>query len=247
MKFFLPVILCALFLLYNQTDEGRAESSFLTSQKKVIVIDPGHGGYDSGAKTAGGTFEKNIALTFAKRIASELGNIYTVILTRHGDLRLGMTDRTSMANHLKADLFISIHTGGGFHPGFSGLSIFYYEELPGRSPDSDAVPSELKTGRHPDRLWDKVQKRHAGASRFLAESIKGGLLERVAFSNSRIEGAPIGVLAGADMPAVLVEIGYLTNPVDEKNLTDTAYQTECVQGLSSGIDDFFKKETSLAQ
>jgi len=120
--FLVVIFVCAL------TSESSPEKMIFGNQKKIIVIDPGHGGYDNGAQGPDGTFEKNVTLTLARIIAEELGNTYRVILTRTDDYLLDIPARTAAANHLEADLFISIHAGGSFLHQASGMSLYYFKE-----------------------------------------------------------------------------------------------------------------------
>jgi N-acetylmuramoyl-L-alanine amidase len=235
---FLMIIVMMLPTLLIDAD---AKTPFFKEIKKIVVIDPGHGGHDTGAAGPDKSQEKNITLEMATALTSELKNEYKVELTRTGDYGLDIPGRANMANHLEADLFISIHTGGSFLHNAGGIIIFYFQEFPGQSPASDSkTPESFKDGdvKIP---WDKIQSKHTGSSSILAKSIQTRINEAMKFSKCKVQSAPLMVLRGADMPAVLIEIGYLTNPAQEKVLNDPGEIVRLAAAISTGIDDFFSK------
>jgi N-acetylmuramoyl-L-alanine amidase len=184
--------------------------------------------------------EKVLVLRLARLIETELGSDYRVSLTRNDDYRVAVLRRTEIANNLQADLFISLHAGGGFSPNAGGMSIYTFkppEGLPGVLPGR-TVPSAEDA--EPARLWDRLQQKHAVASRRLAEAVQIRIEQRAAFTNCRAATAPLMVLQGADMPAILIEIGYLTNPVEEKALMDGAVLNDLARAIGEGIADFLK-------
>ncbi|MCG6974293.1 MAG: N-acetylmuramoyl-L-alanine amidase [Desulfobacterales bacterium] len=235
------VILLGVFLLAPCAIERAAAGPSTDSiQKRIIVLDPGHGGYDNGAKGSEATLEKTAALEFARVLAEALKNSYEVVLTRTDDYRVDLLTRTATANHINADLFISIHTGGSFLHQAGGISMYYYEKAStsafGSEPDAMET---LKRGTL-QTPWSDIQNKHRDASKTLAEFIMSRINQTPEFK-ADIQGAPLMVLEGADMPAVLIEIGYITNPVDEKNLNDISWMTDASSRIKSGIDDFFEK------
>jgi N-acetylmuramoyl-L-alanine amidase len=233
--FMVVFILCALPM------ESSPEKIIFGKQKKIIVIDPGHGGYDNGAQGPNGTFEKNVTLYLARIMAEELGDTYKVILTRSDDYWLDIHARTAAANHLEADLFICIHAGGSFLHQASGMSLYYYKETSGPILTLDAEPSEPKKSSNKLTPWTNIQKRHQKTSKSLAELIQNRINEQIIIIESKIQGAQLEVLEGADMPAILVEIGYITNPSDEKLLGDIDFLSDVASVIRSSIDDFFEK------
>lgn len=195
---------------------------FNQQDKRVIVLDPGHGGYDKGAQGAAGTFEKKITLTLAQLIVNELENEFELILTRTDDYGLDIASRINIAHHLKANLFISLHTGGSFLHQTSGIDIFYFEKM---SQSATACAETL----------------HSTNSRFLAELIQKRFYDGKKKSKVQVRGAPLLVLEGADMPAILIEVGYLTHPIEEKKLADKEYLADLAKKISQGVIDFFQK------
>jgi N-acetylmuramoyl-L-alanine amidase len=218
--------------------DAEAKTPFFKEIKKIVVLDPGHGGHDTGAEGPDKSQEKNVTLKMATALATELKNEYNMELTRTGDYGLDIPGRTNMANHLEADLFISIHTGGSFLHNAGGIIIFYFKEFQGQF--NSKAPGSFEEGdvKIP---WDKIQSKHVGSSSILAKSIQTRINEAMKFSKCKVQSAPLLVLRGADMPAVLIEIGYLTNPAEEKVLNDPGEIVRLAAAISAGIDDFFSK------
>ena len=234
------IILWIFMLAFLIVTSASADQPGASIQKRTIVLDPGHGGYDNGAKGPGGTLEKNVTLAFARILAQELSKTYEVVLTRTDDYWVDLLTRTSMANHLNADMFISIHTGGSFLHQASGISLYYYEKVSTSELMSEENSIEALKTNDLRTLWSNIQNKHQKTSKTLAELIMNRINETPQFK-AGVQGAPLLVLEGADMPAVLVEIGYITNPVDEKYLNDISSLTDIADQIKSGIDDFFQK------
>jgi N-acetylmuramoyl-L-alanine amidase len=200
--------------------------------KKIVVLDPGHGGQDTGVQTGDGASEKMVALTLVCMIQPGTGDSWRPALTRDGDQWLDFFERTSFANHLKADLFISIHTGGSFGSEAGGITVFYFESRP-------ESPKSLSSKSPRSNLWDRIQAHHREKSKILAEFIQRQLSERIQFMETRLRGAQIVAAEGADMPAVLIEAGSLTHPVQGKKLQDQEVLSDIAKAISMGINDFF--------
>jgi N-acetylmuramoyl-L-alanine amidase len=209
-------------------------------QKKTIVIDPGHGGYEKGGQGPDGTFENTVTLKFAQVLAEELGKTYKTILTRTDDSWVDIPARSATANHVDADMFISIHTGGSFLHQASGMSLYYYQKTSKSTLTLDPDSSKEFKNDNPEVSWANIQDRHQQNSKILAESVRDRIGRQTQYK-PEIEGAPLMVLEGADMPAILIEIGYITNPVDEKSLLDIDVLSKIAQAMRNGIDDFFEK------
>jgi len=212
----------------------------------TIAIDAGHGGDDEGVKSADGAKEKDLALAVARRtkavIEARLG--LRVLLTRDDDRNVPLDERTAIANNNKADLFVSLHANGSMRPTTSGASIFCAafdkeaaqaaaaggaERLPtfgGGSRDIELVP------------WDLAQTRHLDRSERFAELVQQQFHDRVPLSSRAIDRAPLRVLESANMPAVLIELGYLTNAEQAKLLASEAFQAAAVQAIYEAIVRF---------
>jgi N-acetylmuramoyl-L-alanine amidase len=210
---------------------------------RAIVIDPGHGGDDAGAKGTQGTLEKNVTLSVARRLkgALEARLGVRVLLTREGDQAVPSDQRAALANNNKADLFISLHANASVRPQVSGAEVFYLafddsgsgarpsqgrETLPvvgGGSRDIDITP------------WQTAQVGHLEQSLALARAVEGALREHIAMSSRALQQAPLRVLLGANMPAVLVEMGFLTNAPQEQQLQSEQYQNAVAAALLDAI------------
>jgi N-acetylmuramoyl-L-alanine amidase len=238
-------LLIAFFVLAGLSrseDEDALHKPFKNDHRKIIVVDPGHGGYDIGAKGPDGSLEKTVNLTIARMISSELGEKYRIVLTRTDDYFIDLIDRTSLANQLKADVFVSIHTGASLLHKMSGTSLFYYQGISDRPLDTE-VPLYPSSENGPDKTpWHEIQFKHVNASKVLAELTQKGLERFIKGFESNIQGAPLVVLSGADMPSILMEIGYLTNPADEKSLQDKTFLSRVAKGISLGLDAFLQQK-----
>jgi N-acetylmuramoyl-L-alanine amidase len=231
-------ILIGISLATGLTVASWAKRMPFVDQHGTIVIDPGHGGQDSGAISPLGTKEKSVTLELALSLKAMLESRYKVALTRSDDYRLASHARTALANQLKADVLISLHTGGSFVRSTSGTTILYYdiEELQNTG---DAFKTEDQTSMltAPSR-WEGLQLRHISQSSNLAQTVQRQLLARPESGTCRIVKAPLVVLEGADMPAIMIEIGYLTNPTQAKALSDPAVITDLSKSIARGIELF---------
>jgi N-acetylmuramoyl-L-alanine amidase len=212
---------------------------------RTIVIDPGHGGDETGATGPGGTLEKNVTLAIARRvrtlIESRLG--LTVYLTREDDRTLSLDDRTAFANSHRADVFMSLHANAAMRPAMQGAEVYYLSEAPAAA-EADGMAASRGTtlpalggGTRTIDLtpWETAQARYVGQSAALAATAEQALAGRVTMSPRAVQQAPFRVLVGATMPAVLVEIGYLSNPAEERQLASGAYQDRVAQALFDAV------------
>jgi N-acetylmuramoyl-L-alanine amidase len=216
------------------------------SSVRTIVIDPGHGGDDEGVKGPAGTKEKDLTLALARRvkaaIESRLG--IRVLLTRDDDRRVSIDDRTSMANNNKSDLFISLHANASFRPSVAGGSIYSAAFEPGaaqaaRALAPERVPAIGGGSREIEFVpWDFAQSAHIEESDALAKLLQAQLRDRIPLTARPIDSAPLRVLESANMPAILIEVGYLTNPAQETQLLGAEFQNPFVQGVLEAIVRF---------
>lgn len=220
-------------------DPGHLRGAHAQPASRTVVIDPGHGGTDSGVKGTGGTVEKDVTLRLARLLENRLQARYRVLLTRNDDYIMPRPDRTGQANHNKADLLISLHTAGSYSPAANELHVYYYTEAEIKNPKRPA-PGESKA-----TPWRQVQKPHIPASSILAQRIWERAKGLYAHNPGGVQPVPAAVLAGADMPAVLIESGYLTNPKQEKNLNDNKYLFKLATAISQGIDDYFNNPDTI--
>lgn len=233
---FLGILLCVTPV--------HAEKAQTESHTGIIVLDPGHGGNDIGARGSDNMTEKQVAMTFTSLMTERLKKAYKVVLTRKDDYQIDIFDRSALANHLKADLFVSIHTGGSFRNHPKGISLFYYD------PSNNAAAFEKQTASLTEpsnaiKAWKQNQPGLVEKSRHLAELIRKHLTQKDKELKPTSTGAPLIVMSGADMPAVLIEIGYITNPLDAKALKDKKHLSRVAQSICDAIDDFFSNEHRL--
>jgi N-acetylmuramoyl-L-alanine amidase len=215
---------------------------------RAIVIDAGHGGNEPGAKGPGGALEKDVTLAVARRLKGTLeGRLgIRVILTRDGDATMGLDERAAVANNNKADLFVSLHANASMRPGVSGAEVFYlsldeYGDAAQRVAKGDSESLPVFGGGNRDIemiLWEMAQARYIQESAALAQGVESALREHVPMSARAIQRAPLRVLVGANMPAVLVEMGFITNAAQEKQLTSDDFQNRVVQALVGAITRF---------
>ena len=204
---------------------------------RAIVIDAGHGGDDDGAKGAGRTLEKNVTLSVARRLkaALEARLGVRVLLTRDGDQAVGLDQRAALANNNKADLFISLHANASLRPAVAGAEVFYlslegYGEQArsarSQAPRRDAAGARRRQPRDRDHAVGDWRRRATSINPPPSrEGVEGALRERVPMSPRALQQAPFRVLVGANMPAVLVEMGFLTNAEQEQQLAATSTRT----------------------
>jgi N-acetylmuramoyl-L-alanine amidase len=212
---------------------------------RTIVVDAGHGGEEEGARGPSGTLEKTVTLSVAHRLkaALEARLGVRVILTREADTTVGLDERAALANNNKADLFVSLHANASVRPTAAGAEVFYLslEEYGDQAQrvakgESEALPVFGGGTRDIEViLWEMAQARYIEESSALAAAVETALRERVPMSPRAIQQAPFRVLVGANMPAVLVEMAFITNAEQERQLISEAFQTSIVQALVDSI------------
>ncbi len=214
---------------------------------QTIVIDPGHGGEDVGVRGPGGVQEKRVALDVARRLRGLIENRLgiRVVLTREDDRSVSLDERAALANNSKADLFISLHANGALAPGVTGAEVFH-ARLDRESQDAlrsadEAVSLPVLGGgsRKIDVIrWDLAQARHVDASEMFAGMLEEGLRAHVTMGPRPLQEGALRVLMGADMPAALVEMAYLTNPGQAATAKTESYQTLVTQGIYDAVRRF---------
>jgi N-acetylmuramoyl-L-alanine amidase len=215
---------------------------------RTLVIDPGHGGGERGAAGAKGTLEKDVTLSIGRKlrglIERNLG--LRVFMTRDDDRLLTLDERSAYANSQKADVFLSIHANGSLRPTVKGAEVYYLSAdvtaADGRQQVSSTstVLATLGGGTRSIDLipWDAAQARYLNQSATFASLIDQALRPRVEMSPRAVQQAPFRVLVGANMPAVLVEVGYLSNAEQEQALASGGYQDRIAQALFDAISAY---------
>jgi len=215
---------------------------------RTVVLDPGHGGEELGTQGAKGTLEKEITLSVARRvrtlIETRLG--LKVFLTREDDRTMSLDDRSAFANNHQADVFLSIHANSAVRPALKGAEVYYLtveradEEARKRADDNQTRLPALGGGTRAIDLilWETAQARYLEQSSALAGFVEQALRGRIEMSPRAVQQAPFRVLVGANMPAALVEIGYLSNAEQETQLTSGSYQDQVAQALLDALIKF---------
>jgi N-acetylmuramoyl-L-alanine amidase len=217
---------------------------------KKAVIDAGHGGTDPGAIGRAGLREKGVNLDIAKRVANILRNDgIEVVMTRPSDRFVLLNSRVEMANNSGADIFVSIHSNANRVRSLSGFEVYYVS--PSVSDSQRALsaaryaPLNLDTaglaGNSLDLkaiLWDMVYTSNRAESIELARSISKAMNDNLEARLLGIKGARFEVLKGVRMPAVLVEVGFLSNAQEERLLKNNFYRQRIAESIAQGIRDY---------
>ncbi|MCM2317011.1 MAG: N-acetylmuramoyl-L-alanine amidase [Thermoanaerobaculia bacterium] len=217
---------------------------------RTIVIDPGHGGSDTGAIGPNGTEEKAISLALARKLSASLSKKLKarVVLTRNSDEAIPLTQRTAIANEYQADLFLSIHLNSSLRKGAQGTETYFLSldasdelsrQVAERENEADTAPSPAAPeGDLKFILWDLAQQEYLKESSDLAETIQDELSKATNTENRGVKQAPFRVLIGATMPAALVEVGFISNPDEESKLTSSEHQDKLVAAIVGAVERF---------
>ncbi|MBM3284620.1 MAG: N-acetylmuramoyl-L-alanine amidase [Candidatus Aminicenantes bacterium] len=221
---------------------------------KTIVIDPGHGGLESGARGKFGTLEKDITLAIGLRLKRiiERNLAFRVEMTRDKDIDVALENRAAIANNHKADLFISIHTNSSYRRNARGSETFFLslnatdEEarrlayLENSSAQLDKPLVEESEDEIKMILWDMAQSAYLKQSQALAEIIQDELNSLLGTANRGIKQAPFKVLTGVACPAVLVEVAFISNPEEEKELARESFQDSVAEAVYRALVRYLK-------
>jgi N-acetylmuramoyl-L-alanine amidase len=219
-----------------------------TGGVQIVVIDPGHGGDENGVKGAAGTLEKQVTLEIARRLKTvlEARMGVRVVLTRDDDRLVSPDERTATANNAKGDLFVSLHMSSSPVPATAGATVYFMrldregEETRREAGAQSATLPVLGGGTRVVETirWDLAQARHVDESGRLANLLAAALEGHVPTMPQPVQAAPLRVLAGLDMPAILLEMGYLTNPDQEKRAAGDDGRSALVQAIYDGLNRF---------
>ena len=224
-------------------------------RKRIVVIDPGHGGVDPGAIGASGTFEKDLTLTAArdlKRLLEATGD-YHVVLTRDSDEFLRLSDRVALARAAEADLFISIHADALDDSSVRGAGVYTLSET---ASDSEAAALADKENKvdiiagvdfinvayapvTTNILIDLAQRETTNSSSQFATVLTSTLNEAVRLRGNAHRFAGFRVLKAPDVPSVLLEMGFLSNAEEERNMLDPAFRERFMGAVVDAVDIYF--------
>jgi N-acetylmuramoyl-L-alanine amidase len=228
----------------------------------VVVLDPGHGGEDPGATGRRGTREKDIVLTLARRLKDTLDDDprYRVALTRDADFFVPLDERVARARKLKADLFISIHADAFVQPQANGSSVFALSErgatstaakwLANKENNADLIGGvnlNVRDSHLARTLLDLSQTAQINDSLRVGKLVLAELGEINHLHKAHVEQAGFAVLKAPDIPSILIETAFISNPDEEKKLRDPRYQVKMAEAIADGVRSYFKKNPALAK
>jgi N-acetylmuramoyl-L-alanine amidase len=228
----------------------------------TIAIDAGHGGEDPGARGRGGTMEKDVTLAIARRLKEriDLEPGMRAVLTREGDYFIGLAQRVQKARRVQADLFVSVHADAFVQPHARGSSVFALSErgatsaaarwLAKRENESDLIGGVNLDVRDPvlaRTLLDLSQTATINDSLKLGKAVLGELGDINQLHKASVEQAGFAVLKAPDIPSILVETAFISNPQEEKRLRDARYQEKVANAILQGIRRYLAQNPPLAR
>ena len=242
-----------LAALLRETEQRRPAGRPAVARLATIVIDPGHGGEDPGALGRRGTREKDVTLLIARRLKAlvDAEPNMRALLTRDGDYYIALASRVEKARQVKADLLVSIHADAFVRPHARGSSVFALSTRRATSEMARLLAqkeneSDLIGGVHMKGLDSHVQQTLLDLSQTanIDYSLRLGsaVLQRLGTVNTlhkpRVEQASFAVLTAHNVPSILVETAFISNPEEEKRLKDRAYQDKLARAILEGIRDY---------
>ncbi len=258
-------LLALLEKLETQPDKAPAKEPRQEPQVTrmvTIVLDPGHGGEDPGAIGRGGSYEKNVTLEVARRLKAKIDaepNMRS-LLTRDGDFFIPLHQRVQKARRVQADLFVSVHADAFIKPTARGSSVFVLSEngasssaarwLAQRENAADLIGGvnlDVKDPHLARTLLDLSQTATLNDSLKLGKSVLGELGGVNTLHKPHVEQAGFAVLKAPDIPSILIETAFISNPDEERRLNDDAYQEKMAEAILRGIKGYFAKNPPLAK
>jgi N-acetylmuramoyl-L-alanine amidase len=228
----------------------------------TVVIDPGHGGEDPGAVGRGGSLEKNVTLAIARRLKAKIDAQPNMraLLTRDGDFFIPLQQRVAKARRVNADLFVSVHADAFVKPTARGSSVFVLSEngasssaarwLAQKENAADLIGGVnigVKDPHLARTLLDLSQTATLNDSLKLAKAVLGEIGGINTLHKGHVEQAGFAVLKAPDIPSILVETAFISNPEEEARLTDDGYQDKMADALMSGMKRYFAQNPPLAK
>jgi N-acetylmuramoyl-L-alanine amidase len=244
----------AALVLSAQTSRAFAEKLYRGApRRRMVMLDPGHGGIDPGAIGVSGTYEKYIALDTAQEVARLLERTgrYNVRMTRDSDQFIPLRERVILAQNAGADLFMSIHADANPDRQIFGASVYTLSEkasdaeaaaLAARENHYDRVPGVKLAEHEPvvnEILFDLARRQTNNMSQRLAQAVVGELRHRVALLDNTHRSAAFVVLKSPDIPSALVELGCLSNRHEERELREASHRRTLAVSLARAVNDYF--------
>lgn len=247
----------------NASTQAQAtETEPYTGRRITIAIDAGHGGEDPGASGASGSREKDITLAVAKKLKAKIDAEPNMrgVLTRDGDYFIPLHGRVTKARKLQADLFVSIHADAFTNPAARGSSVFALSEkgatsasaryLAKKENESDLIGGVSLNVKDPvlaRTLLDLSQTATINDSLKLGKAVLGQIANINKLHKNHVEQAGFAVLKSPDIPSILVETAFISNPEEERKLNDDDYQDTLVTSILQGIKKYFSTNPALAK
>ena len=230
------------------------------SRRITVAIDPGHGGEDPGAVGRRGTFEKNVVLAISRKLKQALDADMRVMLTRNDDFYVPLAERVRKARHVQADLFVSIHADAFRESSARGSSVFALSEhgatsaaarwLAQRENAADLIGGVNLDGKDPvlaRTLLDLSQTAQISDSLKVGRQILDGIATHNALHRGVVEQAGFAVLKAPDIPSILVETAFISNPDEELMLRSPSHQQRFATSIAEGIRRYFASNPRLAR
>ncbi|MCK0510840.1 N-acetylmuramoyl-L-alanine amidase [Aromatoleum buckelii] len=226
----------------------------------TVALDPGHGGEDPGAVGRRGSFEKNVTLSIARRLKRKIDaeTNMRAVLTRDGDYFVPLRQRVTRARRVQADLFVSIHADAFVRPEARGSSVFVLSEsgasssaarwLAQKENDADLIGGvnlAKQEGHLARTLLDLSQTATINDSLKLGKAVLNELGDINTLHKAHVEQAGFAVLKAPDIPSILVETAFISNPEEERRLNDDAYQDKMAEAIMRGLRRYFKDNPPL--
>jgi N-acetylmuramoyl-L-alanine amidase len=222
---------------------------------KLIVLDAGHGGHDPGARGPNGVQEKDVVLDVTRRAARmiEDGLGIKVVLTRSTDVFVPLRERTNFANKQRADLFVSIHANAHPQSVSEGVETYFLSSeatdnaarqtaaIENNVVELESPQSRQKTDLLKSILWDMAQSEFQQESSFLAETVQDSMAQSLRLVSRGVKQAGFYVLGGAAMPAILIEIGFLTNPKEERKLASPEHREAIARAIYASLAEYKRR------
>jgi N-acetylmuramoyl-L-alanine amidase len=250
----------------SKIEASQPSSSFVTDRLIIIALDPGHGGEDPGAIGPAGTKEKDIVLSVARKLRERInattlkGSPMRAFLTRDGDFFVPLHVRVQKAQRVQADLFISIHADAFTTPTARGASVFALSErgatsaaaryMAQKENGADAIGGisvQTKDTQVHRALLDMSTTAQINDSLELGSKVLGEIGSFAKLHKPRVEQAGFAVLKAPDIPSVLIETAFISNPEEEQKLRDEAYQDQLADGIMRGLMRYFARNPPLAR
>jgi N-acetylmuramoyl-L-alanine amidase len=248
------------------TKKAKPDAPAITDRLIIIALDPGHGGEDPGAIGPGGTREKDVVLRLAHRLRDRInatsinGNTMRAYLTRDADFFVPLHVRVQKARHVQADLFVSIHADAFFTPRPQGASVFALSQggasstaarwMAAKENKADQIGGlnvKTKDAQVKHALFDMSTTAQINDSLKLGGAMLGEIGRVGKLHKPKVEQASFAVLKAPDIPSVLVEAAFISNPEEEAKLNSDVYQEQLANALMRGIEGYFSKNPPLAR